>query len=236
METPKKNSLYLRKRSPKKASYIPGNGTFQPKPEKNLKSSLRKKFLIFQKMELSNSKIKKFLIISQKKAFLIFSQKKPPTLSGLGPQKLSKISYIFSNKPLIFWETEIPKKNPIFQETEFSYTSAKEYSETQHTWNQKHIQNPNIFGTMTYLEHCQASMMERFAKLATQRTLKSFFIFGKWNFLALALRNFLYFLKRNLFLHLRKRNFIIFQERNIQNPSTTELCLYFRKEIFRTLA
>ena len=113
METPKKNSLYLRKRSPKKASYIPGNGTFQPKPEKNLKSPLRKKFLIFQKMELSNSKIKKFLLISQKKSFsYIFSKKSPPHFQASAPKSSQKISYIFSNKPLIFWETEIPKKNP----------------------------------------------------------------------------------------------------------------------------
>ena len=48
--------------------------------------------------------------------------------------------------------------------------------------------------------------------------------FGKWNFPALILRNFLHFLKRKLFLyfgkrkprknslHFRKRNFLIFQE------------------------
>ena len=34
----------------------------------------RIKFLIFQEMELYNSKIKKFLIFSQKKAFLIFPE------------------------------------------------------------------------------------------------------------------------------------------------------------------
>ena len=96
METAKKNSLYLRKRSPKKASYIPGNGTFQPKPEKNLKSPLRKKFLIFQKMELSNSKIKKFLIISPKKSFsYIFSKKAPRTFRPRPPKALKKF-LIFS--------------------------------------------------------------------------------------------------------------------------------------------
>ena len=148
METAKKNSLYLRKRSPKKASYIPGNGTFQLKPEKNLKSPLRKKFLIFQKMEPSNSKIKIFLIISQKKAFLIFSQKKsPPHFQASAPKSSQKISYIFSNKPLIFWETEIPKKKPL-------YFRKRNFLILQ----QRNIQKPSIFGTrsifriLTYLE------------------------------------------------------------------------------------
>ena len=61
--------------NPKKASYILGNGTFQPKPQKMKKIHSEKRFLIFQEMELSNSKIKKFLIFFKKKAFLIFSQK-----------------------------------------------------------------------------------------------------------------------------------------------------------------
>ena len=30
--------------------------------------------------------------------------------------------------------------------------------------------------------------------------------------------------------------FLVFQERNIQNPDITELFLYFRKVVFRTLA
>ena len=69
-----------------------------------------------------------------------------------------------------------------------------------------HIQNPSIFRNMTYLEieayseNCQTSTMEFFAKKWLPSALKkSSYIFGKWNFLALVLRNFLYFLKRNLF-------------------------------------
>ena len=41
---------------------------------------------------------------------------------------------------------------------------------------------------------------------------KSSYIFRKWNFLALILRNFLYFLKRKLFLYFRKWKFLIYYE------------------------
>ena len=49
--------------------------TFRSKPKKIKKYSL-KKILIFQEMELSNSKTKKFLIFLQKKAVLIFQETK----------------------------------------------------------------------------------------------------------------------------------------------------------------
>ena len=46
-------------------SFISGNGTFQPKPKKQ-KNPPRKKFLIFREMiELSDSKIEKFLIFPE---------------------------------------------------------------------------------------------------------------------------------------------------------------------------
>ena len=44
-----------------------------------------------------------------------------------------------------------------------------------------------------------------------------------------------YFLKKCL-RNFQETEFLIFQERNIQNPCITELLLYFRKGIFRTLA
>ena len=46
----------------------------RPQARKSLKISTPKKFLIFQEMELSNSKIEKFPIFSQKKTFLIFPE------------------------------------------------------------------------------------------------------------------------------------------------------------------
>ena len=110
---------------------------------KNKKNPLRKKFLIFREMELSNSNINKFLIFSPKKAFLIFSQKKPPVFSGLGPKNfpwrnflyfflknlLWKNSFYFLKKPPHFVEMEIPYLYIyififIFQEREFSYISG----------------------------------------------------------------------------------------------------------------
>ena len=75
---------------------------------------------------------------------------------------------------------------------------------------ERYIQNPSIFRTRAYSEHCQTSTMECFVKVATCRTFQprpsKFFVlyFGKlkfflrkWNFLA---------------LHFRKRNILIFQE------------------------
>ena len=102
-----------------------------PSSKKNLTKPTTKKFLIFQGMELSTSKIKKllifwemelsgsnikkFLIFSQKKAFLIFRETKPP------------------KKLLIFQETEIcyisenrnPKRLLIFQEVNFRAQKIK---------------------------------------------------------------------------------------------------------------
>ena len=49
--------------------------TFRPK----LENPPRKKFLMFQEMELFDSKIKKILTFSQKKAFLIFPEMEPCT-------------------------------------------------------------------------------------------------------------------------------------------------------------
>ena len=73
-ETPKKIPYISGEGNPKKAFYILGNRTFQPKPQKIKKIHLEKKFLIFWEMEQSNSKIMKFLIFSEKKSFsYIFS-------------------------------------------------------------------------------------------------------------------------------------------------------------------
>ena len=72
-----------------------------------------------------------------------------------------------AKKFLIFQETETPKKCFIFQENE-SFISRNRY-----------IQNTSLFGTRSifktlvylkpkaYSEHCQTSMMKRFAKTAT---------------------------------------------------------------------
>ena len=58
-------------------------------------------------MELSSSKIKKFLIFSQKRVFLIFWE------TELSSPELKKLPYnsqgnfLFSKKFLIFWEMEL---------------------------------------------------------------------------------------------------------------------------------
>ena len=78
---PGTNFLYFRKRKP------------------------RKKVLIFQEMELSSSKIKKFVIFSQKTAFLVFleMEQAPKNKKKFAPSKF-----------LLFQEMETPKKFIIF--------------------------------------------------------------------------------------------------------------------------
>ena len=73
--------------------------------------------------------------------------------------------------------------------------------------------------------------------------IKKPLIFWEINFLALILRNFLYFLKRKLFLFFRKRNFLkfqdtetpkkifIFQETELFYISGNGTFLYFRKRL-----
>ena len=46
---------------------------FQPKPPKIKKKLPRKKMLIFQEMELSDSKIKKFIVFSQERPTKLYS-------------------------------------------------------------------------------------------------------------------------------------------------------------------
>ena len=52
---------------------------FSAQDREKQKNPPRKKIVIFREMELSNSKIEKFLIFSRKKAFLIFPETKPCT-------------------------------------------------------------------------------------------------------------------------------------------------------------
>ena len=68
-----------------------------------LSSSKIKKFLIFQEMELPNSNTKKIIIFSQNKAVLIFQETETPKKNSL---YFSKCSF------LIFQETETLKNVP----------------------------------------------------------------------------------------------------------------------------
>ena len=110
-ETPKKIPYISGEGNPKKAFYILGNRTFQPKPQKIKKIHLEKKFLMFGEMEQSNSKIMKFLIFSEK-YFLISSQIYTPHIWPLPPKTCSEnFFYIFSKKLPFFWKQK-PRKNP----------------------------------------------------------------------------------------------------------------------------
>ena len=87
--------------------------TYQPKSEKNKKNSPRKKFLIFQEMELSSSNIKKILIFPEMKPYTF-----QPQTSKFLPKKISCIfsEKTCSEKDLFYF----PKNAPNFQETETS--------------------------------------------------------------------------------------------------------------------
>ena len=68
---------------------------------------------------------------------------------------------------------------------------------------------------------------------------KSSYIFRKWNFLALVLRNFLYFLKINFFLYSRKwkppKNFLYFLKKAFlvfQETETPKQILMFQEKEF----
>ena len=121
-DTPKKKTLYISGNgNPQIAYHILGNGTFHLKLQK-----IKKKI---HPEKNSNSKIKKFLVFSQKKAFLIFSQKKPSAISSPSPRKpaLKKV-LMFSQKSLQFFGNGNPEKYfrkrnfIILQETKFSHT------------------------------------------------------------------------------------------------------------------
>ena len=61
--------------------------------------------------------------------------------------------------------------------------------------------------------------------------IKRFLYFSKWNFLALILKNFLYFFKRMLFLYFRKWNPVLFSpgSKTKKKNRHQKKLLYFRK-------
>ena len=113
--------------------------SFQPKLGKIKKNPPRKKFLIFQEMELLGSNIKKFQETETPKKILYISGNGNPEKSFLSfgkwnfsvrPEKISyisgnknpeKISYIFLKESFSYISgNETPKKFFMFQETELS--------------------------------------------------------------------------------------------------------------------
>ena len=89
--------------------------TFQHKPPQNKKIRPEKKFLIFREIELSNSKIKKFLIFSQKSPphFLVQArknEKNPPRKKFLLSQEME----LFTSNIKKFQERDTPKKKTLY--------------------------------------------------------------------------------------------------------------------------
>ena len=101
------------------------------------KSISKEKFLMFQEMELCDSKIKKIFIFSQKEAFLIFLEMEPCTFQPMLKKKNKKktrASYFFSKESffqesLKFRKRKLRKNSLCLKKWNFSYISRKEYSE-----------------------------------------------------------------------------------------------------------
>ena len=94
-----------------------------------IKKSTRKKFLTSQEMEHSNSKIKKFLILSQKKVFLIFPEMEL-CIFQTRARKNNRIQPLLENfLYLLNWKSQknflyFLKKAPYFLETETPENSS----------------------------------------------------------------------------------------------------------------
>ena len=112
----------------KKASYIPGNRTFQPKPSKIKKQQQPpKKFLTFQEMVLLTLRSRNFLYFLKRKLFVYFLKKSPSHFLASALKIFPKKTAL--TKFLIFCQKS-PKQKPqrkilMFQETELSYISGK---------------------------------------------------------------------------------------------------------------
>ena len=74
---PRKKTHISRNKNPKKASYIPEKGTFQPRPIKIKKIHSEKNSLYFRKWIFLTLRLKNFIYFLKKKVFLILSQKSP---------------------------------------------------------------------------------------------------------------------------------------------------------------
>ena len=105
--------------NPKKASYILGNGTFQPKPENKKVHPKKTSYTLI---------LKNFLYFLTRKLFLYFSKRTP-----------WKISYVFSKKLLYFGKRKPRKKSLyfrirnflIFHKTKLSYISGGNFTSSK---------------------------------------------------------------------------------------------------------
>ena len=120
-------------------------------PSRKNKKATPKNFLIFREIELSGSKIKKFLLFPEmvKK---IHPAKISYTLGNGNSEK--NILFFLKRKLFLYFGKCKSRKNPYFQETKLSYISGCSYP---------------------------------------SQKIKKILYFGKWNFLASRLRNFLIF-------------------------------------------
>ena len=84
---PRKKTHISRNKNPKRASYIPEKGTFQPRPKKIKKIHSEKNSLHFRKWNFLTLRLKNFLYFLKKKFFLYFLKKVPILLEMETPPK-----------------------------------------------------------------------------------------------------------------------------------------------------
>ena len=138
---------------------------FSTQARKIEKIHLEKKFLMFQEMELSDSKTKKLLIIFQKKTSLKFQIWKPALFSP--SSKNIKTSHIFSKQCFLYISGKGNPGNSLYLRKQIFLI----------------FQETEILENLFYFRK-QLSVL-----------LKCFLYLRKWNVLVPNLRNFLYFRK-----------------------------------------
>ena len=206
----------LKKTCSEKVSYI-----FSKKSPPNFQETelsyifLKQVFLIFRERYIQNPSVFRTSGIFR-------------TLSDIYDEKFSKNSYgvrfsapvskFFPKNSLYFL-----KKNPlIFRNLNFSYISGKEYSEPWHNGTFLYFRKGEYYnGTLLYFWKWSFLILyfsisgSNFpcSKNEKKKLLKCFLYFGKWNFLASSLKNFLYFRRELARPENRKKFILVFKRK-----------------------
>ena len=143
-------------------------------------------------MELSGSNNNKFLIIPQKELFFYFRKHNFFMFEEQKP--LTNFWYFLKRKLYLYFGKRNPEKNSLY----FRKQNFLIFQKTNLIISKRYIQNPVIFRTLTYSEHCQISMVKWLQKWLL------FYIPGNEAFLS---NIFLIFQKVNFWAWKVKRNY-----------------------------
>ena len=140
--------------------------------------------------------------------------KLPNAIFSQSSKKKKKKKKIYLGKNCFYFERW--KSDFSVHPEKISYTLGKRRPEkTSYNFSKENCFYISGNGNPERILYISGNITFRIDKITTISSQDSFYIFGKWNFLALILRNVLFF---------RKRNFLIFQE-----TETLKNFLYSRK-------